>query len=30
MMIRDVLSSSFTVANGASFIAQYTISITVS
>jgi len=30
MMIRDVLSSSFTVANGGSFVAQYTISITVS
>jgi hypothetical protein len=30
LMIRDVLSSSFTVANGGSFVAQYTISITVS
>jgi hypothetical protein len=30
IMLRDVLSSSFTVANGASFVAQYTISITVS
>jgi hypothetical protein len=30
LMIRDVLSSSFTVANGSSFVAQYTISITVS
>jgi len=30
IMIRDVLSSSFTVANGASFVVQYTISITVS
>ena len=30
LMIRDVLSSSFTVANGGSFVAQYTIAITVS
>jgi len=30
LMIRDVLSSSFTVANGSSFVAQYTISIIVS
>ena len=30
MMIRDVLSSSFTVANGGSFNVQYTIAITVS
>jgi len=30
IMIRDVLSSSFTVANGASFNVQYTIAITVS
>ena len=30
MILRDVLSSSFTVANGGSFVVQYTISITVS
>jgi len=30
IMIRDVLSSSFTVANGSSFVVQCTISITVS
>ena len=30
IMIRDVLSSSFTVANGGSFNVQYTIAITVS
>jgi len=30
IMIRDVLSSSVTIANGVSFVAQYNISITVS